>query len=212
MFLSEITYIQVLFMAYIFSIMLEVKKLGVYFCFLLFSLSVVGLGQSVVNINGYVETTEGKIDEIEVRLYQENKLINSKKVHYKQRFSFDLERNQLYTLEAHHAGYLPKRMAIYTDMAEEVKVEHQYRFIMTLIRIPDSVNVDASELDFPVTIIRYSDKDHKFDYIEKYTKEMDKLQNLIVKEVDSELEKMEADEKKGIKKAKHMGGSRKSLN
>jgi len=127
---------------------------------------------SQVNFMGYLmDENEKKITNVTINLYEQNKLLNSKK--FNKKFSFDLDLEKYYTLELIKEGFIPKRIAISTF--EGSKGSEPFMFVMELLKERDGV--DNSDLDFPSALIEYKKNRGEYTFNNTYSKSVKKEHN-----------------------------------
>lgn len=108
-----------------------------------------------------------------VVLYQQNEkkaMIEITNVKNENRFfSFNLERNQDYTIEVSKPGYVSRKISISTHLPAEVKLSPVFYFEFEIDLFKEKIGMDDYYLDFPVALVSYDKKRDVFDIQHKYT-------------------------------------------
>ena len=108
-----------------------------------------------------------------VVLYQQNEekaMIEITNVKNENRFfSFNLERNQNYTIEVSKPGYVSRRISVSTHLPADVKISPVFYFEFEIDLFREKMGMDDYYLDFPVALVSYDKKRDVFDIQRKYT-------------------------------------------
>lgn len=116
-----------------------------------------GFGQ--IEFKGYILNEKGKkLNNVEIKLYEENSLIHSDFITNK--FAYNLWLNKYYTVELSKEGYFTKRIAIST--LASVYDADPFECDIELIKKLD--DIDDSNFDFPVAIVEYKQFQGGFHY------------------------------------------------
>lgn len=124
----------------------------------------------------------GWLNDVTIRVYQGNELIEILPVQKKGRFSVMLAKNQNYTLEFEKEGFLTKRVHFSTHAPDEVKKVAPFEFAIVLIEKEKIAGVESQGLDFPAALIRYNPKSGRFEDDNLYTKKMILEQEVLIYE------------------------------
>lgn len=116
-----------------------------------------GFGQ--IEFKGYILNEKGKkLNNVEVKLYEDNSLIYSDFITNK--FAFNLWVNRYYTIELSKEGYFTKRI-VFSTLAS---VYYADPFECDIELIKKSDDLDGSDFDFPVAIVEYKQYQGGFHY------------------------------------------------
>ena len=133
---------------------------------------------SSLEIKGYVYIGDDKVNDAEVRLYQDNKIVQ-KAITKKSKFQFILFSDMRYMVEVHKEGYVTERIQISTKEKTEFAGKYLYEFKVDLMSLKKFKGVDISSLDFPTAIIKYDAKEgeylHDLSYSQQVKDELKKL-------------------------------------
>lgn len=130
---------------------------------------------------GRVFLENAKGDGVTVRLYDNNQLISTYKTNQKAKFSVGAPLAKHYSLEFVKEGFVTKRVIINTKAITTSKIRAE-DFDFNVYLIKEEEDVDYSILDFPMALIEYKKSIKGFDYNKKYTRQMHKIQNVVVAE------------------------------
>lgn len=115
------------------------------------------------------------IDGVIVKLYKENEELHWEEitsvVYHEHSFSFNLSKNNYYTVEVSKPGYVTRSIGISTSLPDNViigGVKFTFEFDVELFK--EKMNSDDYYLDFPVALIKYNEVSGVFEYDSKYTK------------------------------------------
>ena len=116
-----------------------------------------GFGQ--VEFKGYIVNEKGKkLNNVEIKLFEENSLIHSDFITNK--FAYNLWINKYYTIELSKEGYFTKRI-VFSTLAS---VYYADPFECDIELIKKSGDIDDSDFDFPVAIVEYKQYQGGFHY------------------------------------------------
>jgi hypothetical protein len=121
---------------------------------------------------------EKRSENVAIHVYEYNTKINSYKTDVKGKFEFSISKNSYTILEFVKDGFITKRMLF--DMRTETEVKNVKPFNIEIIMIEAKKGIDYSNLDFPITYIKYIEDHKDFNYVEKYTQMMLKEQEKIL--------------------------------
>ncbi|GAB4251016.1 MAG: hypothetical protein Kow0079_04680 [Vicingaceae bacterium] len=142
------------------------------------------LAQKAKFICHFINEAEDPLNEVVVNVYKGNDLIIKTYSKKRSKVSLDLEMNAQYTIELVKEGYITKRIGVDTKAKKIIgNYIEPFEFMMEMIEIVRTEDVDFSELDFPVALIKYYDNKAKFDFVVDYTKEMKEEQNKVIKKM-----------------------------
>lgn len=134
-----------------------------------------GFGQ--IEFKGYIVNEKGKkLNNVEIKLYEENSLIHSDFITNK--FTYNLWLNKYYTVELSKEGYLTKRIVIST-LASVYDAEP---FECDIELIKKSDDLDGFDFDFPVAIVEYKQYQGGFHYNIIKNNGFEKKEELITKQ------------------------------
>lgn len=132
----------------------------------------------------FLENSKG--DGVTVHLYDNNQLISTYKTSQNAKFSVGAPLAKHYTLEFVKEGFVTKRVIINTKAINSPKVRAE-DFDFNVYLIKEEIDIDYSILDFPMALIEYKKSIKGFDYNKKYTRQMHKIQNVVVAEGSASL-------------------------
>ena len=134
-------------------------------------------GFSQIEFKGYIVNEKGKkLNNVEIKLYEENSLIHSDFITNK--FTYNLWLNKYYTVEISKEGYLTKRIVIST-LASVYDAEP---FECDIELIKKSDDLDGFDFDFPVAIVEYKQYQGGFHYNIIKNNGFEKKEELITKQ------------------------------
>ncbi len=134
-------------------------------------------GFSQIEFKGYIVNEKGKkLNNVEIKLYEENSLIHSDFITNK--FAYNLWLNKYYTVEISKEGYLTKRIVIST-LASVYDAE-PFECDIELIKKTD--DLDGFDFDFPVAIVEYKQYQGGFHYNIIKNNGFEKKEELITKQ------------------------------
>ncbi|HEY9083939.1 MAG TPA: hypothetical protein VIN73_11440 [Vicingaceae bacterium] len=116
-------------------------------------------GFAQVEFKGYIVNEKGKkLNNVEIKLYEDNSLIHSD--FFTNKFAFNLWVNRYYTIELSKEGYFTKRI-VFSTLAS---VYYADPFECDIELIKKSDDIDDSDFDFPVAIVEYKQYQGGFHY------------------------------------------------
>ncbi len=134
---------------------------------------------STLEIKGYVYQNDEKAEDAEVRLYQNNKVVQRINIKKGGKFQFILFSGLAYMVEIIKEDYVTERIQISTKEKTEFNGKYLYEFRVDLKDIKSFKGVDISNLDFPTALIKYNAEEgeymHDAVYTEKVRLELKKL-------------------------------------
>jgi hypothetical protein len=138
---------------------------------------------SSLEIKGYVFEKNEKVNDAEVKLYQNNKIVkitttkNSK-------FQFILFTGMRYMIELNKPDCVSERIQISTLEKTAFSGKYTYKFRVDLLKVTKFTGVDISDLDFPTAIIKYNKDEGEYMHDKSYTrmakKELQKLKQAAI--------------------------------
>ncbi len=139
----------------------------------------------------FIVEAEVKIDRkksknIDVKIYDDNEVIDVLKTNADGKFSAKLKENKNYTIEITKEDFYPKRISISTKTSRQLNKIEIFAFKVTLCK---EQNVPKSEdffLDFPFALISYNDEKGYFQYDISYTENMQLEEDYIINEASSQ--------------------------
>ena len=123
-------------------------------------------------------SVEKRLENVVIHVYEYNTKVNSHKTDAKGKFEFNILKNSYTILEFVKDDFITKRMLF--DTRTETEIKNTKPFNIEIVMIEAKEGVDCSDLDFPITYIKYIEEDNDFNYVEKYTKLMMKEQEKIL--------------------------------
>lgn len=134
---------------------------------------------STLEVKGYVYENDEKAEDAEVRLYQNNKIVQRINIKKGGKFQFILFSGLAYMVEIEKADYVTERIQISTKEKTEFSGKYLYEFRVDLKDIKSFKGVDISNLDFPTALIKYNAEEgeylHDAVYTEKVRLELKRL-------------------------------------
>lgn len=121
-----------------------------------------------------------KLDSVTVKVFVGNKLFYN---NYFPIGTFDiaLPLDQKLSLEIYRRGYYPKRIAVNTEIPQDKKKPYYLVFDFYMIEKSKLKGLDDFILDFPTGLVAYYPEKFRFHYSEKYTKQMFRELNRLIK-------------------------------
>ena len=146
-----------------------------------------GATQGVVKFKGKVIITDNSLADVTIKLYKRNELVNTIVTNASGNFEVKIELGNSYTFEVEKEGYITKRLAVNATSKKVIKERvENFDFFCELIPFKDGI--DASQLDFPITIIQLNEKKGQFEYVSSYTKSMAKEQDKVIEQLSLKFE------------------------
>lgn len=134
---------------------------------------------STLEVKGYVYQNDEKAENAEVRLYQNNKIVQRINIKKGGKFQFILFGGLAYMIEITKEDFVTERIQISTKEKTEFNGKYLYEFRVDLKDIKSFKGVDISNLDFPTALIKYNAEEgeymHDAVYTEKVRLELKKL-------------------------------------
>lgn len=127
---------------------------------------------SVLEMSGYIQSNEKKIEGALVKLYQNNTIVNKILTKSNARFKFLLFSDNEYMIEVTKDGFMEERVYINTKISADLDDKYSFEFIIDLMNANKYKNVDASSLDFPTAIIKYDDRENEYVYDKGYSQQV----------------------------------------
>lgn len=156
-------------------------------CLFLFSSSLKALEMKKVTFVGEIIIANADLDNVTVRLYEGNEIIQTYITDESGMFEMKLQLGGQYTFEIIKEGYITKRVQVNTKHENRIKGKiEDFAFYCELI--PHRDWIDSSQLDFPITIIQLNERRGKFQYVSSYTKMMNKEQDKILEKLSLRFE------------------------
>ena len=154
----------------------------------LFALSALFLGAKAAdkkeNESAYCLTISGKVltyektnrNKIKIYLIKDNAIIDSLKTNVNVIFSFQLKKNEEYSIKIVEQGVANRLISVSTRLPEKVKKNLFFEFHFDLVPFTplSDISQNADVLDFPVALIYYNPQKGCFDYNRKYTSQLKK--------------------------------------
>jgi hypothetical protein len=121
------------------------------------------------------------LDSVSVRLYKGSEEIDWMDLtavpHHEHRFKYSFQTNEYYTIEVSRPGYISRRIAVSTELPEELELDPIFHFTFDVELIPESEKLNEFYTDFPIAIISYDKKTQVFNISQGYTRHIkNKLQ------------------------------------
>jgi len=139
---------------------------------------------SSLEIKGYVYHNDEKVSDAEVRLYQNNRVVQ-KAITKKSKFQFILFSDMRYMVEIIKDGFVTERIQISTKEKTEFSGKYLYEFKVDLMELKKFEGVDISDLDFPTALIKYNAEEGEYLHDVAYSQQ-----------VKDQLKKIKAEAKK----------------
>ena len=113
------------------------------------------------------------IDEgvVSVKLFSDNKAVDSISLAPGKVFSFKLKQNTYYTIKILLAGRVSRSIGIDTELPDSINISPLFRFHfdITLLKQSSVVKFDKDNFEFPIALISFQKDKGWFDYSRKYT-------------------------------------------
>ena len=133
---------------------------------------------SSLEIKGYVYHNDEKVSDAEVRLYQNNRVVQ-KAITKKSKFQFILFSDMRYMVEIIKDGFVTERIQISTKEKTEFSGKYLYEFKVDLMELKKFKGVDISDLDFPTALIKYNAEEGEYLHDVAYSQQVkDQLKKL----------------------------------
>lgn len=133
---------------------------------------------SSLEIKGYVYHNDDKVSDAEVRLYQNNRVVQ-KATTKKSKFQFILFSDMRYMVEIIKEGFVTERIQISTKEKTEFSGKYLYEFKVDLMELKKFKGVDISDLDFPTALIKYNAEEGEYLHDVTYSQQVkDQLKKL----------------------------------
>jgi len=146
-----------------------------------------GSTQGAVKFKGKVIIEDNSLADVTIKLYKRNELVNTIVTNASGNFEVKIELGNSYTFEVEKEGYITKRLAVNATSKKVIKERvENFDFFCELIPFKDGI--DASQLDFPITIIQLNEKKGQFEYVSSYTKSMAKEQDKVIEQLSLKFE------------------------
>ena len=123
----------------------------------------------VLDIGGTITHGENALEDVNLKLFKANKIIDQAVSKKNGKFKFTLMSGHIYTIELTKQGYYTKRVAVNTKIPTEVDDTYKFLFDLFLDAKEDKV-LDKYLIDYPVVLIEYSSKKDEFTFDKDYTK------------------------------------------
>lgn len=109
-----------------------------------------------------------------VMLIQNNKVIEQIEVNGKEKFKLHLKRNTRYSIRVEKNGFISRLVSVCTNLPENARVTNLYRFHFDIHLFSDAFAkyFDPDDIDFPVALIAYDEKQKLFNYDKSYTEQV----------------------------------------
>lgn len=136
--------------------------------------------ENKISIGGYVTSVGSLLDNVEVLVYQNNKIVEHFNSSNLGEFEFDITTNNYYTVEFKRNGFFSKRIIIDTftesfEVSEKMNIE----FSVDLIKEEDLNGIDADVLDFPICKYEFDEKNEGFNFVMDFVENRyDEIQDL----------------------------------
>lgn len=167
--------------------MKNIFKTFVILSLILFVQSSYGSNQGEVKFKGKVIIEDNSLADVTIKLYKRNELVNTIVTNASGNFEVKIELGNSYTFEVEKEGYITKRLAVNATSKKVIKERvENFDFFCELIPFKDGI--DASQLDFPITIIQLNEKKGQFEYVSSYTKSMAKEQDKVIEQLSLKFE------------------------
>ncbi len=125
--------------------------------------------QGKLRIQGVVSTEGRRLEDVTVRVFHENQVIDTMYTPVVGRFSYDLDLNGYYGLEFSKEGFIPKRFIFDTHTPDTSQYYHPFKIEVGLLPEKNDYTRKEIDLDFPISIVRYKQEKEDFDYVKDYT-------------------------------------------
>lgn len=123
----------------------------------------------VLTIEGVVSDGEVALEGASMELFEGNRKVETIETKNNGKFKFTLYDNLHYTIQTSKKGYQTKRIAIDTHVPEDFGKADKFDFDISMARTDEFTNVEETLLEYPATIIGYSEKKQEFTFDKKYT-------------------------------------------
>jgi len=143
--------------------------------------------ESKINLKGiitnacYLNSTEN-LKDVTINVYQFNRKVNEFGSEAMGQFNFEIPNNEYIVVEFLKDGFVPKRL-LFDTRNKMLEIKKSKPFDLEIALIPIVSGVDFSELDFPITMVYFNNQYKDYQYDDKYTSLMLKIQTNILKKV-----------------------------
>jgi hypothetical protein len=155
--------------------------------FLIISVSVFAQGE--IRIQGIVERYGKKADGVNVVLYKNNKEFKKITTTSNGKFKFDLDVNQQYLIEVSKLQHATIKLGFDTHFPEKLikeGVEGEFKIKVDIVEKLEGL--DLSILDQPIAIVKFLQKENRFDYDQQYFNSIKAKLQKLYDDVDKLLE------------------------
>ena len=172
----------------------SIFRINLVLCFTIIG-SIQAISQEKFQVYGKMKLEKGSLDG-RIELFENGSRKSVRKVDGTGKFDFGLELNKDYVISFSQEGYVTKKIALNTTVADD-RAElgfAPFQFQVTLFKQYEGVNFVV--FNQPVGKIKYNEEVEDFDYDTDYTKSIQQR----LQEVQKEVEKKSKEEDKEAKK------------
>lgn len=124
------------------------------------------------------------LEGVTVNIYKYNDKIDTFKSDKKGNFQFEIEMNSYIILEFLKEGFLSKKILFDTKNQRIDYSKNYIPFNFEIMMLEEVEDVNYDDIDFPITMIKYSEEEKEFLYVEKYTNDMIKRQEKVITKLE----------------------------
>jgi hypothetical protein len=165
-----------------------------FFIILLFFISVSGFSQNSFELFGRVKVDGGNRKAVRIVVTKNGSPYKTYRIDAAGKYSFPLEYNNVYIVSFEKNGFVTKRVEVNTNVPDKVLEDNnfKYKWKVDVGLFKEYEGIDFSFFNQPIQKIFFVENKERFDYDNKYAKQIEKeLKRLI-----AEVEKKKAEEAK----------------
>jgi hypothetical protein len=137
-------------------------------------IKVKGITTNAMSINGSI------MKDVTVNIYRYNDKIACYQSDKNGKFEFEIEMNSYIMLEFVKEGFLSKKILFNTKNQAIDYSKNYIPFNFEIMMVEEMAGINYDDIDFPVTIIEYAEKEKEFLFVEKYTSDMVQRQEKVM--------------------------------
>ena len=163
-------------------------------------ISALGFSQNTFKLHGKVKADDSDSRAIKIVVTKNGAPFTTFKPDGSGKYSFNVDYNNVYVVSFEKNGYVTKRVEVNTMVTDKVLEDNSYKYKwkVDVGLFKEYEGIDFSFFEKPIQKIYFVDKSDKFDYDNRYAKQIEKELKALIAEV----EKKKAEEAKKAELAK----------